>query len=347
MKKLTIHEIADLAGVSTGTVSRVLNGRPGVSDDTRTRVEGVVGRTGYVPDAGARRLARGARQLVGVAPFSENAARSPYYSLLLDAVQETCFNHGFAARVLDPSGDDPALALCAGFVLPGVHLDDSRPRRLRARGVPVVVVGQADGVESWVDVDNAGGMRAAVAHLARLGHRRVAHLTGSPIGETTNARLAAYRAAVREAGLEEDGRLVLDGGFTDLGAYRAVRRALEGGLAFTAVAAASDEMAVGAVAALDDLGLGVPRDVSVTGFDDLPLAREGRPPLTTVRQPIRELGGRAAAMLLERLAGRPAEPVVLPTELVVRALSAAAPQNLIKHRWGHGEPPGQASSGLP
>ena len=329
MPKLTITEIAQLAGVSIGTVSRALNGRSGVSPETRAAVMEIVKRTGFVPDVSARRLARGTRQLVGVAPFSQNTPRSPYYAYLVDAIQERLYEKGFVARVIDPN-DAQLAGACSGFIVPGIHLDDPRVNALQKRNLAVVVVGRGESGVSWVDLDNVGGMRSAVEHLVKLGHRRIAHLTGSPIGQTTQARLESYRASLNAAKLVFDPSLVLDGGFTDLGAYRAVREILERSLIlpFTAITAASDEMALGAIQAITDLGLQVPRDVSVTGFDDLPSSQLSNPPLTTVRQPIREVGHIAAELLLEQFEGIAPQSVVVQTELVVRSSSGP----LVDHR---------------
>ena len=328
MAKITINEIAQLAGVSIGTVSRALNGRSGVSPETRASVLEIVKQTGFVPDVGARRLARGTQQLIGVAPFSENATRSPYYAFLLDAIQESLYQRGFVARVLDPR-DATTTHECAGFIVPGIHFDDPRIPSLRRRNIPVVVVGSVDdNTTPWVDIDNIGGMKAAVEHLIKLGHKRIAHMTGTPIGQTTEYRLEAYQTALMATGLVFDQNLVLDGGFTDLGGYRAVHQFVHGlnELPFTAIAAASDEMAAGAILALQDLGLRVPRDVSVTGFDDLPFARHLTPSLTTVRQPIREVGHHAAELLLEQLEGHPPRTITVPTELMARASSGPAPE---------------------
>ncbi len=329
MPKLTITEIAQLAGVSIGTVSRALNGRSGVSPETRASVMEIVKQTGFVPDVSARRLARGTRQLVGVAPFSQNTPRSPYYAYLVDAIQERLYEKGFVARVIDPNDAQHAGA-CSGFIVPGMHLDDPRVNALQKRNLAVVVVGRGESGVSWVDLDNVGGMRSAVEHLVKLGHRGIAHLTGSPIGQTTQARLESYRASLEAAKLVFDPSLVLDGGFTDLGAYRAVREILERSLIlpFTAITAASDEMALGAIQAITDLGLQVPRDVSVTGFDDLPSSQLSNPPLTTVRQPIRQVGHIAAELLLEQFEGISAQNVIVQTELVVRSSSGP----LVDHR---------------
>jgi LacI family transcriptional regulator len=324
MSKITITEIAQLAGVSTGTVSRVLNGRPGVKTATRDVVLRVVGEHNFVPDAGARRLARGRRQLVGVAPFSDLSWFSPYYSLLIDAIQDELLNSGFSARILNPLGTDNSLRDCAGFIVPGVHLDDSRLRGLESRNIPLVIINEVPTAHSWVDIDNNGGICQAMQHLERLGHRHIAHLTGSPIGKTTQLRLDAYRQYLHHT-IRDLPSLVLDGRFSALEAYRAVRQAFHHKLSFTAILAASDEMALGAIRALEDSGLHVPLDVSVVGFDDLPFVAHNNPALTTIRQPIRDVGATAAQLLLERLDGLDRRSVVLPTELVVRASTATAP----------------------
>lgn len=334
MSKLTISEIAQLAGVSIGTVSRALNGRYGVSLETQTAILKIVRETGFTPNLGAVGLARGSRQLIGIAPFSDHTPRSPYYAYLLDAIQESLYQRGFVARVLEPDLEINRRN-CVGFIVPGVHLDEPRVNALHKAGIPVVIVGQVAGDFAWVEVDNPGGIKAIINHLLKLGHTRIAHLTGTLAAQTAVERYNAYRATLTSAGLEFDAALVFDGGFTDLEAYRAVREFLERhkldgqkahghrlggrtGLPFTALAAASDEMAMGAIKALQDLGYRVPHDVSVTGFDDLPFATYVNPPLTTVHQPIRSVGRVAAEMLIEQLEGKPSRQVVLPVELVIR-----------------------------
>lgn len=320
MSKITINEVARIAGVSIGTVSRVLNNRADVNEQTRKQVLEVVKQLGYVPDAGARKLARGTRGLIAVAPFSSHASNSPYYAIIMDAIQEVMMQHGYTARVLEPSQADPGKV--QAFVLPGLRLHDTRIEYLREKNIPHVVIGRVTepGVP-WVDIDNIKGMKSAVGHLIKLGHTRIVHLTGSPIGQTTYDRLEAYHQSLAEADLPEDPDLVMDGGFSELGGYRAIRQALQKGIEFSAIASASDEMAVGAIYALEDAGLRVPYDVSVTGFDDLEIAQVFRPALTTVKQPIRDIGHTAAQMLLDLLENRLATHNLLDTELVVRSSS--------------------------
>jgi LacI family transcriptional regulator len=320
IKKMNIAEIARLAGVSTGTVSRALNARGRISEDTREKIMRIVQQTGFVPDQGAQRLARGTTRLIGVAS-AEGALRRPYYSYLLDAIQETFIARGFAVRVLEP-GEDAATDDCVGFIVPGLHVDDSRPRILLEKGIPTVVIGHPREGCGCVEVAQHTGILEAMKHLTSMGHKRIAHLTGSPSGQEAVARHAAYRAGLEAAGIEYDPALVTDGNMSDLDAYRAVRKLLEQGLQFTAVFAASDEMGLGAVRALEDCGLRVPHDVSVVGYDDLPFAKQSVPSLSTVRQPIREIGHAAAKLLIEHLDGKPLSTAQIETHLMVRSSSA-------------------------
>jgi LacI family transcriptional regulator len=325
MSKLTIHDIAKHAGVSTGTVSRALNGRFGVSAATRDRVLRVVNELGYVPDPGARQLAKGARTVIGITRFSETSLRNAYYTMLLDLIQEALVGAGYAVRILDTK--DVARPGVAGMIVPGVYLADPRFEELRAHQRPFVVIGEMPPEYTWVEVDNRNGMRQAIEHLLGLGHTRIVHMTGSPIGQTAQLRLETYQNVMRDANLETSDNMILDGRFTQLGAYRAMQRALAQKLEFTAVACASDEMAFGVLAALEDAGLNVPNDISVTGFDDLPLDDNlEHLPLTTIHQPMRLIGHTAAQLMLELLEGAAPRGVLLPTHLVTRASTAMVRQ---------------------
>ena len=319
MPKATIFEVARRAGVSTGTVSRALNNRAGVNKETRERVLQIVAEMGYVPDLGARQLARGRRSVIGITRFSQTSLRNPYYTLLIDAIQEALVDAGYAVRILE---DEAHPGNVAGVIVPGVRQDDSRPFDLRNQGVPVVVVGQMPEGFSWVEVDNTHGMRDVVEHLIAQGHTRIAHMTGTPIGQTAQMRIDVHRETLERAGLTLPDDLILDGNFTELGGYRAMQRAIQTGLNFTAIACASDEMALGAMQAAEDHGLRIPEDLSVTGFDDISF--EGHVPLTTVRQPIREIGHSAAHLMLEMLEGKSPRGELLPATFVVRESSGPA-----------------------
>ena len=321
MSKITIARVASEAGVSKGTVSRVLNARSGVNEETRVLVQGVVARLGYVPDPGARQLARRGRHVIGLMLDDDLRRGGTYYGILRDALEDCLSSEGYHTHVISSERGQLLESTFAGAVLLGVHLDDPRPAQLEERNVPFVMIGRSLHNTAWVDVDNLGGLRDAVRHLVALGHKRILHITGAHTGQASVQRLEGYLTGLRESGLPEDARLIFDGDFTAIGGYRAVRRVLSSKLEFTAIAAASDEMAHGAVSALEDAGLRVPWDVSVTGFDDIPLAQ--RHALTTARQPILEIGAAAAELLLERMAGKPARSRLLPTTLIVRASSAA------------------------
>ncbi len=321
MSKVTIQRVAQEAGVSKGTVSRVLNARDGVNDDTRVLVRGVMDRLGYVPDPGARQLARRGKHVIGLMLDDDLRRGATYYGILRDALEERFANEGYHTQIIANERSADIRGNPDGIILLGVHLDDPRPAGLEARGVPFAMIGRSLRNQAWVDVDNQGGLRETVSHLTALGHRRIAHITGAHTGQASVQRLEGYQTALHESGIVVDPALVWDGDFTALGGYRAVRRALETEIGFTAIAAASDEMAFGAMQALEDAGKRVPWDVSVTGFDDLPLA--GHSKLTTSRQPILEIGHCAAELLLERMAGRPVRHQLIQTRLIVRGSSAA------------------------
>ena len=269
------------------------------------------------PYTGARKLARSERGVIGITPFSTHASSSPYSVILFDSIQEVLVAEGYAARTLEPDRTD--LTWVSGFIVPGIFTDDSRLTPLLEREVVTSVIWRTEG-QGWVAVDNKGDMTRVMQHLIKLGHHRIVHLTATPIGQESFYRLEAYQHTRSVAGLEAP-KLILGGRFTELGGYRALRTALADKLEFTAVAAASDEMALGAVLALQDAGLRIPYDVSVTGFDGLPYFDFLQPQLTTVRQPIHELGRAAAQRLLELLEGHRPENQTLPTELIVRGSS--------------------------
>ena len=316
--KLTIHDIAKAAGVSTGTVSRALNGRSGVNPQTKDRILELVGKLGYVPDVGARQLARGATSVIGITRYADTSLRNPYYTLLVDAIQAALLGHGYGVHILgsDAELEDGAFA---GVIVAGVRLGDTRLEYLKSQrrtSFVAISAGAGHADVANVELDNRAGMLAVIAYLAARGHQKIAHMTGHPIGHDAQARLEAYREGLRAAGLEFE--CLLDGGFTELGAYRATQRVLRDGVEFTALTCASDEMALGALQALKDGELRVPADMAVTGFDDLPLETFRLAQLTTVHQPLLEIGRAAAQLLLEQLSGEAPRSVTFTPQLIVR-----------------------------
>ncbi|MBD0708245.1 MULTISPECIES: LacI family DNA-binding transcriptional regulator [unclassified Streptomyces] len=328
----TLEEVAARAGVGRGTVSRVVNGSPRVSERTRAAVARAVAELGYVPNQAARALA-GSRTDAVALVIPEAEARlfaEPYFldlirgvgaelaeadmQLLLTLVrseqERQRFEQYLAAQRVD------------GVLLASVHGDDPLPDRISRLGLPVVMNGRRSEAEpvAYVDSDNIGAGRAAVAHLVARGRCRIATVTGPSDMYVARARLGGYRAGLAEAGIAPDEALVAVGDFTEEGGRRAMRQLLERRPDLDAVFAASDVMAAGARGVLREAGRRVPEDVALVGVDDSPVARLMDPPLTSVRQPIEEMGRTMARMLLQEITEGPPEPRrhVLPTELVVR-----------------------------
>lgn len=317
VKRLTIKELARLANVSIGTVSRALNGRAGVSAETRARILELARAHNFVPNLAARELV-GQSTLVGLLVPPGVPRYTPYFSLLLEALAEELWRLGL--RVAEVPADPRGLPLgqARAFLLLGAHDHDPRLDILRQQGVPFVLIGVQEGV-FWVAPDDVGGAYQATRHLLELGHREIAHVTGYLHHQAGRERLQGYRSALREAGIPFRPELILDGKFQALAAYRAVRQAWERGIRFTALFAASDEMAQGAWASLEDLGLRVPAHVSVVGFDDLPEVGEG---LTTIHQDIPTLAREAVALLTEAMEGKEPHGRRLPVWLVPRGSTA-------------------------
>lgn len=315
--RVTIQEVARRAGVSTGTVSRVLNERSGVSADTRQRVLKTIEALEYRPDHAARALSRQPIR-VGLSVSPGSRRLTPFFMLFLEHLITELQQDGYRLEEIPSGADGLPRWLTDGLILHGAHDDDPRLRYLQARQVPFVLVGRAEGAR-WVMPDDHGGGLEATRHLLRLGHREILHVGGLMSHQAFQDRYQGYLDALGEAGVTPAREWLLDGDFSALGAYRAVRRAHASGLSFSAIFAASDEMALGAIAALEDLGLEIPLDVSVVGFDDLPEVGEH---LTTIRQDIGQLTATAAALLREGLRGEPVRSVTLPIQLIVRGSSA-------------------------
>jgi DNA-binding LacI/PurR family transcriptional regulator len=329
----TLEEVAARAGVGRGTVSRVINGSPQVSERTRARVMRVVDELGYVPNMAARALVTkrtGAIALVISEP-EERIFGEPFFAGVVRGITTAV---GEASRQLvlalvqtreQVERLDSYLTLqhVDGVLMLSAHDSDTLPRRIQGRGLPIVFCGRPNGLagSSYVDVDNTGGARGAVSHLVDRGCQAVAHIAGPQDMIAGRDRLAGYREAIAAAGREYDPALVEEGDFSEASGANAMRKLLARSPQLDAVFAGSDPMALGALRVLREAGRRVPDDVALVGFDDGPLAALAEPPLTTVHQPLEQLGREMAAMLLAQIgnATAEAEQVVLETNLVERA----------------------------
>lgn len=315
---MTIDEVARAAGVSTGTVSRVLNDRPGVRTSTRERVREAMRALRYRPDLAARELGLRRPKRIGLSIAPVGRRLTPFYMLFLEHLMTAFASEGYRLEEIPCGPDGLPEQLADAMVLFGAHDDDPRLGFLAANGVPAVLIGRAEGVASVAPDDLDGGLQAT-RHLLRLGRSRLAHVTGGTGTQAFFDRYQGYLRAHDEAGVAPEPDLLLTVEPTPLGAYRALRAALEAGLACDGVFAASDEMAAGCVAALQDTGHDVPTEVSVVGYDDLPEVGTG---LTTVRQDVARVAREAAGLVREALAGASARHVTVPVQLVPRGTSA-------------------------
>jgi LacI family transcriptional regulator len=328
---MKIEEIAKLSGVSRSTVSRVLNDDPNVKESTRARVMDMIQRMNYRPNVVARRLASGRTHIIGlVIPTAVSALfTDPFFPGLIQGVASACNarEHSVMLWLAEPDQERRTIhqiannGLLDGVVIASSWIDDPLQQTLVESGLPFMLVGRyaANSSVSYVDVDNLNSAREAVAHLLRLGRRRVGTITGRHNMIVGADRRAGYEAALRERGLVVDPALIVESDFTEMGGYMAAQRLI--GQEPDAIFVASDSMAIGALRALHEAGRSVPEEVAVVGFDDMPFAARANPPLTTIRQPIQRTGQVAAETLMEMIEARTTQPrrIILPTELVIRA----------------------------
>nr|WSX51746.1 LacI family transcriptional regulator [Streptomyces sp. NBC_00974] len=330
----TLEEVAARAGVGRGTVSRVINGSSKVSEHTRAAVEAAVSELGYVPNRAARALAANRNDAIALV-VPEPEARfftEPYFSDVVRGVGATLAETD-VQLVLTLAGNERERRRLAqylsghrvdGVLLVSVHAEDPLPELLEELGIPTVLSGRRSAAETlpWVDSDNLAGAAGAVRHLLDRGRSTIATITGPLDVYGARCRLDGYRQALADAGHPVDELLIADGDFTEEGGRRAMRALLERRPGLDAVFAASDVMAAGARRELRAAGRRIPQDVALVGFDDSVLARHMDPPLTSVRQPVEEMGRTMARLLLARIAGEEGDAAVMvPTELVVRESS--------------------------
>jgi DNA-binding LacI/PurR family transcriptional regulator len=331
----TLEEVAARAGVSRATASRVLRGASNVSDSARAAVHAAAREISYTPNQAARSLVTGRSDSVAflVDETEERMFSDPFFLGMLRSAQVAVAGAGLQLVFTMTSrreDHERFLSYAAGGHVDGVllmslHGEDRLPQTLEKLGVPTVLSGRPlSGSRRlyYVDADNVDGARLATRHLLGSGRRVVATVTGPQDMCAGQDRLLGYRRALDETGTTYDEQLVVEGEFTANGGNAAMAQLLDQRPDVDGVFAASDLAAIGAIRAIEQSGRRVgrgPGEVSVIGFDDIRDAAGHRPPLTTVRQPIGEMGTTMTVRLLERLSGdAPPRATVLPVELVLR-----------------------------
>jgi DNA-binding LacI/PurR family transcriptional regulator len=331
-----LDEVAKSAGVSRATASRVFTANPRVSSQARRAVERAAARLGYVPNRAARSLATGRSHSVGLVIPEPTTLLfgDPFFPRIVRGISEILAARDLQLVLLAPQNSDDAQRVeryltgghVDGALLASLHGDDPLPYHLADRGIPVVVGGRPseEGRVSWADVDNRTGGLSAIEHLIATGRRTIATITGSLDMPPGRDRLDGYREGLRAAGRPVDPSLEAEGTFTQESGSAAMRELLERRPDLDAVFAASDLMAAGALQVLRAAGRRVPDDVAVVGYDDSPIATAATPSLSSVRQPIEEMGREMARLVLAAMeaAGQVPRRVVLATQLVVRESSA-------------------------
>ncbi|MBN1679081.1 MAG: LacI family DNA-binding transcriptional regulator [Anaerolineae bacterium] len=329
---MNLEDIARFSGVSRSTVSRVINNDPHVSDKTRENVLKIIAEHNYAPNIAARALVTKRTHVIGI--YISNVIgdlfSDPYFSTLLQAIvtraneqdfdvmlwlkgQETSIEH-FHQRILDNRMTD-------GLVLSSTSRYDTLPQALLQRNRTFVLNGRPWCDEehmNYVDATNQHGAQQAVEHLARMGHKRIATITGRLDLISGYDRLIGYRQAIEHLELPFEDSLVIEGDFTEISGYIGMRKLISEKP--DAVFIASDHMAIGALRAIRESGLQVPDDIALVGFDDMSFATMTSPQLTTVRQPVQRQGILATEGLIGLLEGSITPPyqVSLPTQLVIR-----------------------------
>lgn len=301
---VTIRDVAARAGVSHQTVSRVINSSERVTPETRQRVEQAIKELDYQPNAIARSMAIGRTHMLGC--FSPNLTDFTFASIIEGAENEAR-KHGFFL-VSSSTPDDASFSRLISEMVNSrriegllvISLFAESFSHLLVKDFPTVLVGVKSSQSDLcsVSLDNEDASRRAVEHLLQLGHRRIAVITGPMSEDSSQDRFRGYQAALQQVGLTCDPRRVRNGDWSATAGFDAVQSLLQEGVDFTAIMAQNDRMAVGAIRALREANLSVPGDVSVVGFDDMPLASYFDPPLTTMRQDTFAMGHEAARLLI-------------------------------------------------
>lgn len=332
----TLKDIAEKVGVSVMTVSKVLNSVDSpikVGQETKDEILRVARELNYRPNVFARYLKIKRSDIIGV--IVPDIA-DPYFGEMVSGTEQVLNEHGYFFLLSTISNslekeksylEKLRLSQAHGIMITGSmpQVADREIAQLVEDGIPVVLIGREfDNPQvPYVTVDNELGGFLAVEYLIKLGHRRIGFIIGPDYSGDAQQRLVGYKKALAEYGLQYDEDLVIKGGNNEESGYQSMEALLDRKRSFSAVCTFNDRTALGAMRAIRDHGMRVPEDISIVGFDDIPTARCSEPPLTTIRQPVRELGRQGALLLIKRLkrgkgSEEPCDRVILPLELMVR-----------------------------
>jgi len=336
----TIKDIARKTGKSITTVSRALNDYDDVSPATKARIKQAAEELGYTPNRVAQRLQKRRTDTIGlILPTFGPRFADPFFSELLAGVGNKAAEYGYDLLVSTRAPGEKEMDAYRqkvrggdvdGFVVVRTRLHDTRIDYLKTTQAPFVVFGrtETDLDYPFVDEDGAHGVRLLVEHLAALGHRRLAYISAPPDLTFAKYRKQGLFEGLQAASLAIADDMIVTGDLTQRGGYTQAERLLDHPQPPTAIIACNDLTALGAMSAAQGRGLVVGRDIAVTGFDDIPMAEHAHPPLTTVHQPIYQIGGMVCEMLLKTLLGNPPQErqVILKPKLMVRQSSGGAPE---------------------
>jgi LacI family transcriptional regulator len=332
---LTLEDIARLSGVSRSTVSRVINADVNVKNETRRKVQQVINSYNFQPNLAARGLASGRTNVIGVViPAGVSVIfTDPYFPQLLQGVSAVCHTRDYSVMLwlAEPEYERRMISrilhngLVDGVVVASIPMNDPIIQSLIESKMPFILIGRPPTADvNYLDVDNQQSGCKATKHLVRLGYKRIATITG-PLNQVAGYdRYQGYLKALQDSEYPVRLELVAEGNFTEEGGYYAMQRLLK--YKPDSVFAASDMMAYGAMRALREANLRIPDDVAVVGFDDIPTSSKTVPPLTTVRQPVFQMGSRAVDVLINLIetGTKSTQKVILDTELVVRESCGAS-----------------------
>ncbi len=335
---LTLEDIARLSGVSRSTVSRVINSDVNVKEDTRRKVLGIIQDINFQPNLAAKGLATGRTNVIGVViPEGVSAVfTDPYFPQFLLGVSSTCNNRNYSVMLwlAEPEYERRMISrilhngLVDGVVVASTLMNDSIVTSLYESKMPFILIGRHPSLDvNNLDVDNLQAGRKATLHLLRLGYKRVATITGPQDQSSGYDRYQGYLKAFQDYGQPVRSELAVEGDFTEEGGYYAMLRLIP--QKPEAVFIASDMMAYGAMRALREANLRIPEDVAMVGFDDISGSSKTRPPLTTVRQQVSQMGAKAVEFLINIIEnGSPStQHLIMDTELVVRESCGASLRN--------------------